>query len=745
MTLNKILRYTAISAIFLIPFLALVVSSSLFFPYITGKNFLFRILVEIGFVSWAMLAFRDSAYRPRWRSPIVLALSIFMLIVFLADLFGVTFYKSFWSNFERMEGYITFLHLFGFFFVANVLLSSTKLWQRFFHLNFAIGIILGFNGLLQHFKNGIGRIDATLGNSTYLGALMLFNIFFLLFFFLRTINNRLIKNRKYYLAGYIAAIIFDTYILFLTGTRGAFLGLLAGIIFIALILAIFQKKEKALRMTGIGLLTLVVLGVGFLLVFRDNNIVKNTFIGRFAAPVNAIFTGNIQKFTETEGKGRLLIWGAAINGVKERPVLGWGQENFNYIFNKYYTPQMYSQEQWFDRSHNVFLDWLTQAGVLGLLSYLSIFGVLLYGIWKKRNNDFSLEDKAILTGLIIAYFIHNLFVFDNITSYIFFFSLLAYVNRRQFESVEGERKIWNINPDIANFALTPLVGIVVIAALYFGVVRPYIASASLIQALVDEQSGNVAATTADFKRALFPFNLGSPEAREQLLLLVPAVGSSPNIDAATKQSVISFAESQAEDQLRRTPNDARYHLFYGYALDHLGSPQDLVKAESYLEKASALSPGKQTILFELGLNHLAQNDNAGALTILKRAYDTEPRYDEARITYIMALIYTTHFGEAASLLQGADATVLNDDRILKAYYVTKQFQSAIDVYHAREAASSTNVQNYLGAAGFYLVIKNPDAALAELIKLEAISPEYKSQIDGFIKQIKEGKNPLPIR
>ena len=58
-------------------------------------------------------------------------------------------------------------------------------------------------------------------------------------------------------------------------------------------------------------------------------------------------------------------------GVKEHPILGWGQENYIVLFNKYYDPKMYQQEPWFDRSHNVFFDWLVSGGILALLAYLS--------------------------------------------------------------------------------------------------------------------------------------------------------------------------------------------------------------------------------------------------------------------------------------------------------------------------------------------------------------------------------------
>ena len=38
--------------LFAIPFLSFWISKSMYFPYITGRNFVFRILVEIGIVLW---------------------------------------------------------------------------------------------------------------------------------------------------------------------------------------------------------------------------------------------------------------------------------------------------------------------------------------------------------------------------------------------------------------------------------------------------------------------------------------------------------------------------------------------------------------------------------------------------------------------------------------------------------------------------------------------------------------------
>jgi type IV secretory pathway TraG/TraD family ATPase VirD4 len=77
-------------------------SSGLFFPFISGKNFGFRVLVEIAFVAWAFLAIRYPEYRPRV-SKLLLAYSSFIAVLFLADLFGIDPAKSFFSNYFEMN------------------------------------------------------------------------------------------------------------------------------------------------------------------------------------------------------------------------------------------------------------------------------------------------------------------------------------------------------------------------------------------------------------------------------------------------------------------------------------------------------------------------------------------------------------------------------------------------------------------------------------------------------------------
>src|ERR1700744_709349 len=183
---EKILRWIVLIGIFITPFICLVVSTWLFFPYITGKNFLFRVIVEAITFCWLGLCLINPKYRPRsnW---IFGSFLIFIVIMAIADAQGVNPFKSFWSNFERMDGWVTIAHLFCYTVVAACVINAEKLWRRLFELSIAISVfvdlwgfsqILGVVSLGQGGTAGLGaRIDATFGNPIYLAIYMLFHLF----------------------------------------------------------------------------------------------------------------------------------------------------------------------------------------------------------------------------------------------------------------------------------------------------------------------------------------------------------------------------------------------------------------------------------------------------------------------------------------------------------------------------------------------------------------------------------------
>jgi hypothetical protein len=262
--MNKILRYVILVGVFLIPFIPLIVMNTLFFPYITGKNFAFRILVEIILGAWAILAITNPAYRPK-RTWIFWSLTAFIVVMFFADIFSAYPFKSFWSNYERMEGYITLLHLFGLFIVASTVLFTERLWNWFWNTSIGVSLIIVIYGFMQYYgiwgfkpSQSANRLDATLGNATYLAIYALFHVFIVayiminddLFIGLPFINGVTGKKIKTIIG--IIILLLESAVLYLTQTRGAILGLIGGIMLAALLIVLFEKTRVLIRKIAIG-------------------------------------------------------------------------------------------------------------------------------------------------------------------------------------------------------------------------------------------------------------------------------------------------------------------------------------------------------------------------------------------------------------------------------------------------------------------------------------------------------------
>lgn len=126
-------------ALFHISFLPSV--PNMFFPFITFKNFTFRIIIEIIFALWVYLAYIDVKYRPKV-SWLAKAVGIFVFIMLVADVFAVNPSKAIWSNFERMDGWVTLIHMFMFFLVFGSMMKTEKIWAWFFRSSVAASIIM---------------------------------------------------------------------------------------------------------------------------------------------------------------------------------------------------------------------------------------------------------------------------------------------------------------------------------------------------------------------------------------------------------------------------------------------------------------------------------------------------------------------------------------------------------------------------------------------------------------------------
>lgn len=145
---NNHLRYIILAGLFVIPFVPLIVAPSLLFPFITGKAFTFRIIVEIVFAAWLVLAIRDKSYQPRF-SWLLGSVLVFLVAIGLADIFAQNPFKAFWSNYERMEGFVTILHLCAYFLVMGSVLKTQGLWNKLLATSLSASTIMAIYSFMQ--------------------------------------------------------------------------------------------------------------------------------------------------------------------------------------------------------------------------------------------------------------------------------------------------------------------------------------------------------------------------------------------------------------------------------------------------------------------------------------------------------------------------------------------------------------------------------------------------------------------
>ena len=748
MNYTKYLSWTILGGLLASLFIPFIIADGqhfvgMFFPYITGKNFTFRILTEILFGLYILLAIRDPKYRPR-SSWLLWAVGAFVLWMGLATALSVDPAKSFWGNFERMDGYITVLHLFMYFIMAGAMLTAEKWWERFFQVSVSASILQGAIAVMQFTHTfGLtpssqsgGRADGTFGNATYLAVYMLFNLFITLFLIANTLKEKnALRNSRVILAFYGLATVLQFFGLFFTETRGTILGLVGGLIIAALFIVVRGKAEgqgaKILRNASFGLLGLIlVLGAAFL-ALKDTSFIRNT------PTLSRIASISLEDKTTMS---RFIIWSMALKGVAEKPVFGWGQENFSYVFNKYYDPNMYAQEQWFDRAHNEFIDWLVAGGAPAFLLYFSFFLLASWAI--VRSKDLSVPEQAVLLGALAAYTFNNLFVFDNLLSLVYFYIVLAFAHSMSKRALPGTMQLAKPGSDQMVAVAAPIV-----LVLTFGVVwmlnAPGMTRAQvLISALSSQNQRTGAPLTAEdhfnsFTEALTYGELGRQETVEQLFQFASgSVAPAPSISPATKEKVYNLTRTAGLALLDQRKDDARLELFMGVFYSQFGKYDDALVE---FTKSVSHSPKKQQILFQAGVAYLQKGDIENAVALFKKAYELQPDYADARILYASGLFYQKKEAEADKLLTDKFGTALYDDaRLLQTYTNLKMFDRVIGIWNTRVAAKPGDANVLLGLAGAYFASGNKAKTIEIIRQVEAMDATSKPQMEAVIKQIQDG-------
>ncbi len=438
-------------AVLIVP---LVVTTSTYFPYVVGKAIYARVVIEITFALWLILVLYYSDYRPS-RSWILIAFGAWLVVTLIAGLTGVSFTRSFWSTYERMQGIFDLAHWFLFVMMAGSVFRSVRDWQVPFTFNLIIGATVSALGLAHHFDvytmdilGSSQRIESTLGNATYVGAYTMVNamigVGLIVHSFVRPdvepsmqVRRRATRRRQRRVeeqAGWsldlttwlrllwVAAVVINLWALWLTGTRGAIVGMGAGAVVFGVAYLIWGDM-KAIRWAALGVIVAAVLSVGLVLVMKTTTVLdpltdSSTTLRRLASI----------GLDDSSSRGRLVAVQAGLEAFQDRPVLGWGPENFLIAWGRYFDVDSGIHER-FDQAHSKVFEELTTKGILGLTTYLLIWlamaAVLLASFrWRTGWHQVFI---AVIGATAAAYFVQNLFLFDTTTTTMLFALLVAYL------------------------------------------------------------------------------------------------------------------------------------------------------------------------------------------------------------------------------------------------------------------------------------------------------------------------------
>lgn len=708
----KILRYLLVGGIFaslIIPFITI---SDLYFPFITGKAYAFRVLVEVLLGLWLVLAIFDKNSRPK-KSCILWSTIAFLAIVLIANLKGLNPGYSFWSNYERMEGYVTLLHLFAYFLVIssvfNNVFNTKDIWNKFFNAIAGISIVHAGYAILQATGTlAVGmsadRIDGTFGNATYLAAYMLLSAFITVYL--------LMKGNKYNWAKYfyIVAIILQTITIFLTATRGTLIALIGGGFLTILIYAILEKENKKLRLGVLASLIAIIAFVSVVFGMKESSFVKDTVALRRLSEIS-LDSGTV--------KARFVNWGIAWNAIKEKPLLGYGQGNYGIIFDKNYDVRMWDQEQWFDRVHNLFFDWLIAAGFLGLLSYLSIISAALYYLWKKTSG-FSNVEKSAFTAMLAAYFVHVMFVFDSLTSYMLLFILLAYIHSKVSSEIKIIEKI-NFNKNIA--ATIAVIFLAATPVMVWAVnADSYLQNRAILKSMKVASEGDVKGGFEIIKSGINRRTFGEQETLMQLLDFSNKVIKTENIDKSLKQEFVNLSAIEIDSYIKKNPEDARTILVAGQFIAQTGN---LDLALEFFNRATEISPKKQFLYAPVIAIKIQQGKIPEALDLAKNVYELNKENDNFWMSYVELS------------LRAKDTKLYND--LIEEAFNTGRGDRVIALAESNFRANPNNAQAYASLAVAHYRSGNSEKAVAILEELSQLFPESKAQADLIIQKIKAGE------
>lgn len=643
-------------SIFALAFVGFVIYPNVLYPDVFTKGLFVRILIAIAFIGFTWLLIFKKISFPRM-TPLSWAVTAFFFLLLVSMIFSSGIYRSFWGEAQRMEGVFGLLHYGALFFIARSVFQK-KDWLRYLKLVILTVPFLVIYAILQKVSAATGKAlplilnpsaspGSLFGNPVFFSMFLIFAAGFSLFIYF------LEKKKGWKIFSLLVLGISILTILWM-GIRGEAIGVLFGLVAFFGFYA-FWKGNKKQKIRFFIFLLVLISTITLLFVFKDS--LFNFYPRLIQLTVNF----PQERSFLTRWISLQVSWKAFLDNPKTI-LIGWGQEHFMTGYNKYYDPRHGTYEDvWFDRAHDKLADVLVSGGLLGILSYLSLFVVLFWYLNRlRRTEDYRMI--AITGGaLLVAYFVQNLAIFDLPQTYVNFFLLMAFLdfsflrkNQEQNKIKESPYKNKNSRQDSSELPAWRYLSIffitLAIAALIIYTIVIPLRQSKIYIYYFRAHVGEVLVRNWDL--IFRPRNFAHYTLLDDIWRRLNAQDALRN---PTFFPVVDLLIKELEYVVAREPNDATMALRLGdvYTERAIGSEsqEDFKKGEQYARQAIALSPKRQESYYLLAFNLQGQKRPQEAVELMRYALSLNPSTQKARYNLGVNLALAGNLKEAVEQIE----------------------------------------------------------------------------------------------
>lgn len=603
----------------------LVVVNTTLFPFTFPKGvFVYALATVVALAAWGN--WLTTGWQNRARSLVVPAVWLLLAALAVSAWRGADPYSSFWGNFERMNGIVFFAYWTVLVTALVGQLRSERQWRMVLIAQFAAAVAVAFFvvmavlGVDLYINMNEGRVGGTLGNAAYLATYGLLNGILAGYAALRYERLR---------AWGWAVVGMNLLMIVISATRGPLLAIgLAVVAYLAWVAMKPAAPERPWRRWAVGALVAIVALSSTVFALRDTAAVR-------AVPVvERIVTMNL---TEGTLYNRWRVWQYALEAWQKRPWLGWGLENVSVAFNTVYNSDL--NEEWFDRTHNAFLDMLVMGGVVGLAAYLVVMMAIAVRIVQLYRQGGTNQAVGKWLGLgFAAYLLQNMVLFDTVTSYVllaFFAALVESIHARNRSDYTAVRTAPRLKPAVAH-------GIVLVAAvaggvaLYYTAVLPVRANNAAVAGIVAMKEGEVEAAKSHFSQALAYKSYGTDEILYRMGDIIAGM-----VEQHEDYTYLDFALEQFAGNVDGTELRHVYQLATFYSAK-ARTASDPALQQEYVQKYRALIeenlqryPGRHLLHSHRGRAALLANDAPTAIAAFRKAAELKDNGDQWWNLYVV--------------------------------------------------------------------------------------------------------------